>query len=542
MSITSPTDATPGGTVSGDGLDWAAVDATPVDTNVVGPVDTNVVGAPTIIVPENHPNIEPIATVESESLDTLTAEVPEENADGPVPGEIITLPDMDPKSDLTTLISILIGTAEEGDARLGELLKRYKTKEDLTKALTDETLFVNTLYRVMIKSMSTPQQKLLVDFLTTMKSNTKELSNAIKGIQDLVNNGKKQLSKDGNPVELKGQEAKIATIARMRGVRKIFLPNSGFYVVIRPMTLSELVEFARTVDSDEKELGRILGGHFHIISDFYIKQKFMELVPRIVIASNLAGFNSPNVLMDNIAFHDYDVLLHAVCAIMYKSGIVINLTCPKCDVSFNGQKVDLNKIKYHVLDDLSAEAVQFMTSSKSVTPEMAKDYRHNLLPHTGFIDDGNVRYIMQVPTMSYWMECSNRLMSRLSSVIQGKPQFDDEKTTLEFTVNIARMMTPWIGEVQYMDNNKPDAVIKEPDSVMEALEASMIENATPDSDIYTKISSFIQRTKLTYICYTMVKCPKCGATPASSLDGYVPVDVQELFFNLACHQLSVTGK
>jgi phage FluMu protein Com len=454
---------------------------------------------------------------------------------------------LDPNTDLTDIIGIVVGDFKEGDQILAEMLKTYKNPEELLEAISKENTFLKTFYGIMLSEGGIrAQMKLICEFLQQLKEQGKTLTDSVEYLSDKVQTGRTMTANpDGSPVILTGEEARIATIARTRGFRRVVLPNSGFHITLRPMGLSELLEFARSVDTEEKELGKILGGHFHVIADVFIKQKFMSLLPRVVIGSNLTGYATGKTLVENIAFQDYDTILHAMCTAMYRSGIAINITCPKCKISYSGHKIDLNKVKHHVLDGIPREAVEFLYNTKQqVTPAQLAEYREKLLGQEYMIKNCcGMNFVLQVPTMEHWLTCSVKMMAKMTAVIQGKPQFDDDATALEFTVNIAKMMAPWIRRIEHLDGSlKPISVTSDPEAILEALEAAQINPDPNEADIYTRIQDFIQMTKLTYICYTMVQCPKCKAVPSVNVGDYTPVDVQDLFFNLACHTYSVTGK
>ena len=57
------------------------------------------------------------------------------------------------------------------------------------------------------------------------------------------------------------------------------------------------------------------------------------------------------------------------------------------------------------------------------------------------------------------------------------------------------------------------------------------------SDLLTE---YVGSTQVTFFVYTATKCPVCGKVPTDAVDDYVPIDMQQLFFNLAWKQLGLT--
>jgi len=207
--------------------------------------------------------------------------------------------------------------------------------------------------------MRTKQHKLLTKLINTLNENTEAISKLKNCVKELgLSKVKPNISTTDGPKVLSGDAALATVIARTKGVFRIPLYNSGFWISVKPPTLSELDSFIREVDTEFKEFGRVLGSHYHLIFNIYIKQKLMDLVSSNIINSNFDGFKSKSALMDAISLHDYDTIAWAFCTMMYSDGINIGVFCtnPECGYRDNSHYIDLAKCNYLNHDIFNVEA------------------------------------------------------------------------------------------------------------------------------------------------------------------------------------------
>lgn len=343
---------------------------------------------------------------------------------------------------------------------------------------------------------------------------------------------------------LKGTMARTAIIARMKGVFRIPLYNSGFQICIRPMNLAELNAFTIEVDRDFEEIGRILGGYAHLVTDTFLKQKVMEILPGLIVSSNFDFNDDAKVLMDHISFHDYDVILWALCTMIYPEGIEQSLTCvnEKCQYVDTTQKVDLKNLCYRNLDGFSTEAIEWMVGGfhKKRTSEDLHKYRNQLLPAKKELSvaNGNDKYQLQVPTLGHFCEYASSLIAKIIKLASGEKNLTTEQLRETFTLQLYRMYAPWIKSIDlYDDEKRLRYQVVDIEAIAEALEASSFEG----TEFNTEFMNYIRDTKATYIGYTSLECPKCHKKPMYTKNNFVPFDVQHLFFCLSLRQLEQIG-
>ena len=129
---------------------------------------------------------------------------------------------------------------------------------------------------------------------------------------------------------LRGQEALMAVRARQLGIFKVTLYNSGFWISLTPLTLSDMARFIKEVDANRQHYGRIVGGLSFLYADLYMKQLFIDLIADHLVDSNVEGLG-PNTARDLlprlVSFHDLDVLAFYACIMTNPKGLEYDVIC-----------------------------------------------------------------------------------------------------------------------------------------------------------------------------------------------------------------------
>ena len=202
--------------------------------------------------------------------------------------------------------------------------------------------------------------------------------------------------RDGHPsrithksVDVAGQEAILAIKARLGGLVRVNLLNSGFWVAMRSPQLDELQEIFATIDFENREIGRILGGHFALITDMYLKRKFVEILisKRLIIESNFKDVFKTGAFVRNLAYHDYDTLLHAIVMLMTRGGMRYRCICPACG-NVSVETLDVSACKFVNEDLWTPEVRDYWSHTRTADGKPLKreekdlvNYREKILNH-----------------------------------------------------------------------------------------------------------------------------------------------------------------
>ena len=404
----------------------------------------------------------------------------------------------------------------------------------------------------------TRNQILLTRIINELVEKNIELTAAVKELRLARISPTAYLKKAENGV-IDGKIGGLAVIAATQGTYRVLLYNSGFNIVLRPITMKMADEFVQSVDRDFHELGRILGGFFHLPMSIYLKQKIAEFLPELIVNSNLVGWKDKNVLLNSISIHDYDTILWALGSMLFKEGVGIGILCcnKDCRNHADSHFIDLAKSCYLNLNKLKGPAVAWMLeTSAQRTPEDVRRYKEEILGNVKeYTPEGsNVTYVMRDPSLSSFINHGCDIIGKLTDAINEvtEPIFedDDEETKREKEIaekrererliglQMYRMLIPWIDHLSITDKSSKEKIIVRG---YEAIDASLEQRANANSNLYNEMEDFIKDSKISYYCTSYIQCPKCGKRLDFNKNELTPIDMEYLFFFLSCLSLEQAG-
>ena len=429
------------------------------------------------------------------------------------------------------VLDVPVGNLVNDVPRLGEKFNPDGNPETLRKRLEADP---NDFYVKMLQLFSQvgTTVDLTRDYLERLlKDGHKLVHDVADPIKDTV--VRNTVKTDGNRQKLSGRDAKLAILARAKGLRKVHLLNSGFWVTIRPPRIAELSQWYADVSTETKDFGRLLGGHVFMFSDVLLRRKFMEVFPSLVVDSNLENWRAPERLAKMISIQDFDTIVWACCTLIYKEAITVNVHCTNEDCQYVAQnyKVDIDKIRFTNLDAIPEEAYSYLSkqlvSMDKVSSAQIKQY-HKLL---GFNKDyvlGDVTYKLHVPSIYKFIECGAEFIKQIMESLKGVDSGFDGELEREVRVNVAKTYLPWVSRIV-----TPEFETDDPEAIAAQMEMDVLQ----DRSLSDEILQYQYATKLSYFCYTMLECPKCHKTPSAVLTDYYPLDPTYLFFFLFSRQL-----
>lgn len=347
----------------------------------------------------------------------------------------------------------------------------------------------------------------------------------------------------GSTVRLKGESARIAVLSRTQGLYRIMLYNSGFWITIHTLTMADAAAFVHEVDGDFQELGRVIGGQFHLVLGAYLKNKVLEILPRLIVSSNLEGYDDPSVLGEAISIHDYDTILWGICCSMYRDGIGIGVHCtnPECRHVEQNMYVDLTKACFINPDVFNEEAMIWMRDTRTIrTLDDCIRYRNTILKSVQDLElEPGTVFTLRVPSLQYFTSKSVELIGKMQSIVYKSHTQKNQDLKEQMVLHFYKMLAPWISKILYKseDASLPNTLIEDYDAICTAME-SLVGVTTP---YYEKIEAYIRDTKCSMYTLTSLECPKCHKKPNLNSDGVFPLDVEYLFFGLSCRKLEQTG-
>ena len=447
------------------------------------------------------------------------------------------------KNDASRLIFLNLGDDTDFDIAV---TKEFEEDERPESAKTNEpTDYAAGMSLIREYGQRTQQQKLLKEWINDLVAKNPD---ALKAVDDKLRVCKitPKIGDGTGPKKLSGSAAKAAVISRMKGMFRIQLYNSGFWIDICPPSLVEIDNWMQAVDQDFKELGRCLGGHAHTCIDVFLKQKFCEILPDLIQRSNYENWEDKNALIKNISFHDYDTLLWGICCSMYREGIGIGVYCTNPDCrNIDNQFVDIAKLCYINTEKFPKQAMEWMVThahntSQHLTDADLANYRDKLLGFSSKIsvDNGINEYELGVPLLMDYVNMGAALIGKITAYTNGEKSIHSDSVTNQLTFHLYKMLLPWIKTLSMNDSDGNLIYkIEDRDAIYESLDINTFDN----SDFYNSVVKFIEDTKLSFYAAHTLECPKCGKKAELDKDNMLPFDLQYVFFGLCCLQMNQNG-
>lgn len=445
------------------------------------------------------------------------------------------------------------------DELIDDMRKIYPTNSDVKKAIDDDNSFFNEVTNASTNGWHTGSINSIGQVLELH-----DAKDAVKPIGDRLtqqNTLTADKLADGAPSRIKhhsaamsGKQAQLAIQARLGGIIRVNLLNSGFWVVLRAPHGSELQEIFTSIDLEGKEIGRTLGAHFALISDLFLKKKFCEVIVRhhLIQASNFVDINEPGALLRNLSYHDYDTLVHGIVSLMARRGMRVKLVCPKCQ-NIEATKLDIAASKFVNMDLMTDKfrnwwGVTTKPDGSAITrteDDLAK-YRSEVLGFNSVVtqtivngtgDNVVIKLILNVPVMSTYFNVGEMLIKDLNDTIANISSGDAKKEDLvkaALAIHGYQVLAPWISEMQVMadDGKTVDISTRDVRAIIDYLDTSIQQNDATDNELFDKLNQFVADSRFNYFGSCSIECSKCHAKPESGLDNFFALDMQQIFFGL----------
>lgn len=434
--------------------------------------------------------------------------------------------------------AVVTGSKEDHD----NYVDSFKTDEELNKAVRQHGSFAEALSEVGQHGWNHSNMH---DSLKDQLSNNdtyKKLAKPSDVVRDFFTHGAKFTS--DNPQSLSGKKARIAVMARMRGLFKVNLLNSGFYLILRAPQVAELQEFASSVSIEASEFGRELGNHFGLCADVFIKAKFMELLEdyNLIVESNFVDINKKGALAENLSFFDYDVIMWALVSLMYRNGLHTRIACTHCRTETPDALVDVSSTKWINTDLYTEEMINYWSEKVDAngkpimrTARDLKNYRERIVPMTRRVvqnhGDSKIALVLKDPSMARFLNFGERFMNDLNKTLHGPTRLREKQMEIKATLHLFQMFAPWVKELEILDEN--DRVVMRTDD-MDAITDTLDIGMQKEFNLLKEINTYMGEARVNHIGTFSIQCPNCGAKPETGLDNFFPLDVETIFFALSC--------
>lgn len=435
---------------------------------------------------------------------------------------------------------------EELGASSEQVSKQF-SPDDLVAQLQDE----NSLMSILLRSINDFSEQIQFaaetwkDAVTDVEKVDDKYTFNIEDKEYKVGNGK-MTPRAGKGGEVTGKEAEYFILAKQTNLERVPLYSSGFYIVLRGPTLSELNQYYNYVSNHLGTQGNKLGIIYYLFSDLDIVRKTWTLIRSLIIDSNLAKWDKDNRLENYISFNDLSLIMLRIGRLMYPHGYDYISVCGSniktegeeegkmCDYK-SEENVDLNDFQMTDFSRIPEDMVPQIAGSGVVTPEAAKSYREALEREIDIFEIKGYRFHMRVPTLRQYFTSGDAFNTKLIKAISNLEDDNEVNTFIRF--NTSGVFSCWItkiesiteeGEIEYFvtDKEKIEMVM------------TQIELSGEGNNMLEKIRTFIKLSHVTHIGYSANVCPKCGVMPSQSVNGFLPFDPRTAFFTMSVMRLT----
>lgn len=451
--------------------------------------------------------------------------------------------DKSARPNMANQLPVMLGSVEDSE-EVAKVIDAYMStpegKARFQAEIENPESFLSHVQRAAMGPQARPQFAALLE--TLRQQITKDggsLSPLLPEHRMKVNEGRASY----NGVTLSGKEAVLAYLARTSGHRQAALLNSGFFVKMRPLMMKELNSWIMTVDDEFRAYGRLIGGHFHLAADYFMKKQLMTIIHSALISSNAPNIEDPNVFFSLVSIHDYPVLAHAAAVAMYRDGYDIEIICPKCKHVTKDFTIDLRNTIHVNYGIMSEHGLRKMVNT-STTLDALEGYRADVLKMNRTWRKGKVMYTFKVPTMAEYFQMSEAMIAALAASVGADLNTAEPKIARVVEMLQHRSFAPWIQSVTYYKDetsNEVEFIAKDQEAIEGILEQDamlLYDEEESTDDVFSAATKFIKQSRITHFCYTGVKCPGCGAVAGESVDDYIPIDMPYVLFFLSCRRLA----
>lgn len=411
--------------------------------------------------------------------------------------------------------------------------KNRKDVKEIQERFSTPGTYENGLLQMRNSPTLTDNAMFLHDALVESIKAQHDLKNSIDVLNDtIITNDPKFKG------ELSGSAARVAFAARRKGIKKVHCLNSGFYMVIQPASIQQLHSFYREVQDEAEGNGRDIGGHFLIMEDIFLKKKFMDILPRFVIDSNLKNWDRRGAISKALDIQDYDTVIWAACCLLFKGDIKLPVICTnvKCGHEITRARFDFNRFKLVDTTIFNSKALDFCDSKEVRTLNDLKEYKKDILGFDEVIEHDGYRFHMSTPSCHDFIEYGEGLRRIIMSEIHDADASDLENSTVA-AINHSRSYAPWIRKVEELDETgNVDLSTADRETICNVLD----ECVESESPFTAKAKDYVSRTRIAHIAYSSTNCPKCNHEPNGSIEtDFIAWDAQDLFFHLSCRKIDL---
>jgi len=350
---------------------------------------------------------------------------------------------------------------------------------------------------------------------------------------------------------------KLVKAAGVGAITQIPLYHSGFWITVRPLKDTEIINLGLDLSNAISELNKSTLGIVNTLSNLPYVEKITNLLNDIILNTTLKLEEDEDIL-DYININDLYTIAWGIAKSMYPKGMDIIVPCknnavvdentglPKCTYKAKA-RVDIDKLFWVDKTKLTKDHILQMSKRKpnSVTKDEVKEYQETLptnepLSFTLDSEDGSrIDITLQSCNVNRYLELGYNLVEQIEDYLDSvinKLNVRDEEAKDNAKERILRAFYLKSYTHLFKEIRIDDARLETVEEINEALEVfdSSVEFSKVIKD---KLIEFLDRKLVTVIGIPNFTCPTCREV--QSEDAIIPIAVYEYFFLLVNSRYNV---
>jgi len=346
--------------------------------------------------------------------------------------------------------------------------------------------------------------------------------------------------------ELKGELAilKVSKLLGLGEVLSIPLPHSGIWVIIKPPTEKDLIDFYNSLFREKVILGRATFGLTLSNFSVYIQNKLFDFILNHIQSINYSDIPKDE-LKNYILISDLPILAWGFACTIYPNGFEYSRACVKnpeeCSYIYKGL-INLTKLLW--IDNLSLSEIQksilFENRPNKLTLENYKKFivEHSKVTNYEFSIKNNIKIKLKTPTVAEyfadglnWINAINNKINNLIIEEENKEEIKTDLLSSYVKSSILRKLSHYIDYIEIEDN-----IINDRDTINSVLEIFSSDDEIRPT-IENEIIKYKEKSIIALIGIPEYKCPNCGINQNTEIVNekftkVIPLDVLNLFFTL----------
>lgn len=334
---------------------------------------------------------------------------------------------------------------------------------------------------------------------------------------------------------------------------KVPLWHSGFWVMIKPPTQTEIVNLQVALYNNEIKLGRetmtLVYSNYSVVTMRIIVDFIIEHINQ----TSIKGSDDID-LRDYISVHDYFPLVCGMLASMNPEGVGVVKTCvnsavlgedgmPKCDFKVRGI-VDLKKLLWVDRKALTKSMLNHMANKTwdSMSLDSVKEYQLSIASlaekEYELTSDSGLKYkiVFGLPNLkdniTKGEEWVNGIITAAEEMFTDTdtPEQKNKKVDQLALASILSVYNTFIKKFIY-----PDGTVNDDSTTYDEILSTLAVDDSSFKDFVKSISDYITNSAIAMIATPNFTCPKCDKKQGNLRDSFkefIPLDIVSYFFVL----------